>query len=148
MLLNYTELALIVNPSRYDTPCTVTFQQALYKLPQEHGWEMHCWLVKNFVLELDPPTPDQMMSLESLMLNSLMGQAHTLLQSIRRSEELGVLGAAFNKRGQEWDVTDKEVLNVIQQDLFAFPGFKQAWNKWQGTLAPELYSCPTPPSPH
>ena|SRR5579875_2349281 len=146
-LLNYAEFSLVVNPKRYSSPSPVSFQQPLYQLPRERGRAIRSWLEANFVLELDPSVEGEKADLRRLMLKSLVGQAHTLLDSVQRSDELGVLGAAYEKGSEEKTITGKQVLQAIRQDLFSFPGFRRSWEEQLQQQAPKLYSWPDPPKP-
>jgi hypothetical protein len=146
-VLNYAEFSLVVNPARYSSPSPVSFQQPLYKLPRERARQMRRWLEANLILELDPPVDGENTSLRDLMLKSLVGQAHTLLDSVQRSDELGVLGAAYQKGTEEKFITGNQVLQAIRHDLFSFPGFRKFWEEELSHPAPELYSWPDPPKP-
>ena len=107
---------------------------------------MRSWLVANFIVELDPPVDGEITNLRHLMLKSLAGQAHTLLDSVQRSEELGVVGAAYRKGGQEKSITGNQVLQAIRHDLASFPGFRESWEGQLKQAPPKLYSWPDPPS--
>lgn len=148
MLLNYTELVLVVTPARYNTPSPVSFQQMEYQLPRQRGREMRRWLQRHFLLVLDPPVDDGNKDndrLEALMLKSLLGQAHTLCESLKRRIELGVIGAKASKGGLEKEVTPSRVLRAIGQDLSDFPGFDM-WDDELLLPAPNTYAWPAPPN--
>ncbi|KAE9389210.1 hypothetical protein BT96DRAFT_1070903 [Gymnopus androsaceus JB14] len=61
--------------------------------------------------------------LEQLLLKSLLGQAHTLWDSVKRREELGVYGVTITKGEKEREITAHQVLSAIEEDLSDFPGF-------------------------
>ena len=144
MLLNYAELVLVLTPSRYGSPCPVSFEQTIYRLPRQRSREMRCWLVKNFELVLDPPVHDGYIDqerLEELLLRSLIRQAHTLWDSIKCREELEVYGVKISNGVKEKEVIANQVLSAIKEDLSDFPGFTM----WEDEPAPMLYSWPAPP---
>lgn len=149
MLMNYAELVLVVTPSRYSSPCPVSFKEPLYQLPRQRSREMRRWLKAHFFLVLEPPVDDgyeDETRLEGLMLESLLGQAHTLWDSIKRRHQLGVIGAKASKGGEDKNITPSQVARAITQDLSSFPGF----NTWEDVLAdpvPTSYSWPAPPHP-
>lgn len=126
MLMNYTELVLVLTPGRYADQSLFNFEQVVYKLPRQRSRQMRSWLVKHFKLVLDPPavdgyTDDQ--RLNALLLQSLTGQAHTLWESVKRRPTLGVLGEVVSKGGQDREITPGQVLKAIREDLSGFPGF-------------------------
>lgn len=145
MLLNYAELVLVVTPARYSSPCLVSFSQTVYQLPRQRSREMRCWLLENFQLMLDPPVQDGYNDeerLDALLLKSLRGQAHTLWASVKRRQELGVVGAKFSEGYRDKQITSSQVLSAISQDLVDFPGFSMWTDK---LLAPTSYTWPAPP---
>lgn len=145
MLLNYAELVLVVTPSRYSTPSTASFQQNVYGLPRKRGREMRRWLQRNFLLVLDPPTDDghgDNGRLGALLAKSLLGQAHTLWETAKRRDDLGVIGAIADGRDKE--ITPSQVLSAIEEDLSEFPGFSM-WKEELLKPAPSSYSWPAPP---
>ena len=147
MLLNYAELVLVVTPARYSSPSSVNFQQTVYQLPHQRSCKMHCWLLENFRLLLDPPVEDGYNDderLDALLLKSLLGQAHTLWASVKRRQELGVVGAKSSKGRRETQITHSQVLSAISKDLSDFPGFSM-WKDELLNPAPTLYSWPAPP---
>jgi len=144
MLLNYAELVLVLTPSRYSSPCPVSFEQTLYGLPRQRSRELRGWLLQNFELVLDPPVQDgynDKERLEQLLLKSLVGQAHTLWDSVKRREELGVYGVTITKGEKEREITAHQVLSAIEEDLSDFPGFTM----WEDEPAPTSYSWPASP---
>lgn len=147
MLLNYGELVLVVTPWRYDSPCLVSFEQALYQLPRQRSRELRSWMVKHFKLMLDPPRFDGYTNddrLETLMLKSLTGQAHTLWSSIKNRNNLGVVGPKSSRGGQDKEITAAQVLSAIREDLSGFPGFSLDDDELKKP-APLSYSWPAPP---
>lgn len=148
MLLNYAELVLVVTPARYDLPCRVSFQQPLYALPRKRARAIRRWLTKHFELHLNPPTPDgydDSSRLESLMLRSLVGQAHTLWRSVEQQDELCVLGPTCTQKGKERQIMAEQVVGAISADLSSFPGFKVAWDDELKRAAPSSYVWPACP---
>ena len=150
MLLNSSELVLVVTPARYDSPCCVNFQQPLYALPRKRGQENHHWILQHFELHLAPPAADgydDTTRLESLMLESLVEQTHTLWDSVKRRDEIGVLGPTCSQKGKEREIDADRVLQAICSDLFSFSGFKEAWMDAAHQLASTSYAFPAcPPS--
>jgi hypothetical protein len=149
MLLNYVELALVLTPARYNSPSPVSFQQAMYKLPRSCGRIIRHWLVNNFEMILDPPVSDgyeDETRLEGLMLTSLVGQAHTLWDSVKRRDELGVDGPTCLKGGREMEINQSQVLDAIQRDLSSFPHFKRSWPKELRQPVPKSYCWPVAPA--
>lgn len=147
MLLNYTELVLVLTPCRYHSPPLVNFQQVVYQLPRQCSREIRQWLVENFQLRLHPPIGDGYEDnerLNALMLKSLVGQAHTLWQSVKHRQDLGVVGANFSKGGQDREITHAQVLSAIREDLAEFPGFYMGDDVMLQS-APTSYSWPAPP---
>lgn len=84
--------------------------------------------------------------LEALMLKSLLGQAHTLCESLKCRMKLGVIGAKASKDSLEKEVTASRVRHAIGQDLSDFPGFDM-WDDELLMPAPETCAWPAPPSP-
>lgn len=126
MLLNYTELVLVLTLARYSNPSLLNFENVIYKLPRKHSRELRLWLAKNFQLCLDPPVRDGYTDdnrLTGLLLQSLSGQAHTLWESVKRRPVLGVLGKFVSKDGQDKQIAPVQVLSAIRADLLGFPGF-------------------------
>lgn len=103
---------------------------------------------KHFLLVLEPPVNDGHADegrLGALLLRSLLGQAHTLLESIKRRRKLGVLGPTAVKADQDINITPSRVLSAINQDLSSFPGFGM-WKEQLLKSAPLTYSWPVAPS--
>ncbi|KIK58435.1 hypothetical protein GYMLUDRAFT_246135 [Collybiopsis luxurians FD-317 M1] len=114
------------------------------------------------MLVLDPPTADGYTNesrLEALMLKSLVGQTHTLWDSINCCNELGVVGPTYKELEEDKDgdegknegeenattVTAQQVLHAIQQDLFSYPGFKLLWGQTLLEIPPPTYVWPPAP---
>jgi hypothetical protein len=149
MLLNYSELVLVVTPARYNSPCLLSFQQPLYALPRKRGREIRRWLLDYFELHLEPPASDgcdDTTRLESLMLQSLVKQAHTLWESVRHRDELGVLGPTCLQKSEEREIGADQVLQAIRSDLSSFSGFRVAWEQEIKQSAPTSYAWPACPS--
>lgn len=147
MLMNYAELVLVVTPSRYSSPCPVSFQDPVYELPRQRSREMRRWAQAHFALVLDPPIDDgyeDETRLEELMLRSLLGQAHTLWDLIKKRHKLGVIGAKASKGGEDKNITPSQVARAIGQDLTEFPGFT-TWADEVANPVPTSYSWPAPP---
>lgn len=147
MLLNYAELVLVLTPCRYNSPPLVNFQQLVYQLPRQRSREIRQWLVKNFQLQIDPPIDDGYEDnerLQALMVKSLVGQAHTLWQSVKHRQDLGVVGAKSSRGGQDRQISHVQVLSAIREDLAEFPGFDFD-NDVILQTAPTSYSWPAPP---
>ena len=167
MLLNYSELVLVITPQRYGNSPSHTFDHSLYRLPRQRGRAIRRWLVNHFQLTLSPPAVDGFSDatrLEGLMLRSLVGQARTLWDSVERRHELGVVGSMYYKersKGEEdeegegedenedgeheVEISADEVLEAIRCDLSSFPGFMEAWDKELGNPVPVSYRWPIPP---
>lgn len=140
MLMNYTELVLVLTPARYSNPSSFNFENIVYKLPRQRSRELRSWLVKNFQLVLVPPVQDGFTDhnrLEGLLLQSLTGQAHTLWESVKCRPFLGVLGETISKGGQDRQITPGQVLSSIREDLSSFPGF---------CMDPDVVAKPAPKS--
>lgn len=147
MLMNYGELVLVLTPSRYSSPCPVSFQQSLYQLPRLRSRDMRAWVTKHFELVLDPPFDDGQEDharLEAMMVKFLLGQAHTLWESVKRRQQIGVVGAMSSKRGEEKEIKASQVLSAIGEDLSDFLGLG-VWDEELLNPAPALYSWPLPP---
>ncbi|KAF5361225.1 hypothetical protein D9757_013232 [Collybiopsis confluens] len=149
MLLNYSELVLVLTPARYAPHSLLSFSQNLYGSPKQRGRAIRRWLVKNFELVLDPPFPDGLDNtnrLNRLMLQSLVGQAHTLWDSVARQEELGVMGSTFKQGRMEEEISPDRVLEAICQDLASFPGFATSWQEQLAKPVPNSYCWPAAPA--
>ena len=148
MLLNYAELVLVLTPARYNLPCPVNFQQPLYGLPRKRARAIRRWLVDHFELRLEPPVADgcdDSNRLGVLMLKSLVGQAHTLWDSVERRDEVGVLGPTYSHKGTEKEITSQRVLHAIITDLSSFSGFVAAWEDQLNRSVSKTYSWPPCP---
>jgi len=148
MLLNYSELVLVLTPARYNSPCSVSFQQPLYALPRQRGRAIRQWLLDHFELRVEPPVTDGYSDsdrLASLMLMSLAGQAHTLWDSVKRRNDLGVLGPTYSRKGREGQIPADRVLQAIQGDLSSLHGFNAIWEDELQRSPPTLYSWPACP---
>ncbi|KAE9386725.1 hypothetical protein BT96DRAFT_948906 [Gymnopus androsaceus JB14] len=89
----------------------------------------------NFELGLDPPVHDGYSDkerLKELLLKLLLGQAHTLWDSVKHREELGVYRATISKGEKEKEITAHQVLSAIKGNLSNFPGFTM----WEDEPAP------------
>lgn len=137
MLLNYAELVLVVTPSRYNTPCSVSFQQSVYGLPRRRSRQMRRWLVEHFVLVLDPDFDDGYQDderLERLLLKSVLGQAHTLWAALDRQQDLGVIGATWSKNGsRKREISSAQVKFVLLfriccTSLVSTSGMTNSWS--------------------
>ncbi|KAF5343519.1 hypothetical protein D9757_014940 [Collybiopsis confluens] len=149
MLLNYSELVLVLTPARYAPHSLLSFSQNLYGSPKQRGRAIRRWLVKNFELVLDPPFPDGLDNTNRLnrpMLQSLVGQAHTLWDSVARQEELGVMGSTFKQGRVEEEISPDRVLEAICQDLASFPGFATSWQEQLAKPVPNSYCWPAAPA--
>lgn len=147
MLLNYTELVLVLTPGRYSNPSLFNFEDVVYKLPRQRSRELRSWLQKNFQLVLDPPVSDGYTDedrLTGLLLQSLSGQAHTLWASVKQRPVLGVLGEFVSKSGQEKQIAPIQVLTAIREDLSDFPGFSMGTDVVV-KQAPQSYRFPQAP---
>jgi len=80
------------------------------------------------------------------MLKSLVGQAHTLWDSVKRRDKLGVLGPLCSHQGEQGEITPDRVLHAIRSDLCSFSGFRAAWEDELQQPAPTSYSWPACPS--
>lgn len=141
MLLNYAELVLVVTPYLYNSPCLLSFQIPMYRLPRQRSRELRSWLVKNFKLTLEPPGSDGFTDdnrLEALMTKSLCRQASTLWNSIRNRHELGVHGAHCSRNAKDKEISAAQVLAAIQSDLSGFPGFSL---EYQSIVEPPPTYC-------
>lgn len=148
MLLNYVELVRVVTPRRYEKAYINTPEGVVYQIPRKCGRALRRWLVRNFQLALDPPVDDgytDKTRLGSLMTRSLMGQCHTLLDSIKRSKQIGVFRATVERDGAEKEITTAQVQSVLLSDLSSFPRFKEAWKAELQRDAPSTYRFPRPP---
>jgi hypothetical protein len=157
MLLNYSELALITTPSRYNSPCLLNFEQPLYRLPRQCGREIRGWLLENFQLFLDPPVRDGFDDegrLKALLRKTLLGQAHKLWDDLKRRDELDAFGPvcviAAKETGDEatQEITANQVLAAILEDLSGTPDFDFSahWSEQTRNSAPPSYAWPTPPA--
>lgn len=147
MLLNYTELVLVLTPARYVNPSSLNFENVMYRLPRKRSRELRSWLAKHFQLRLDPPVPDGYTDenrLTALLLRSLSGQAHTLWDSVKRRPVLGVLGEFVSKGGHDKQIAPAQVLSAIREDLSDFPGFSMGADVIV-KQAPPSYRFPLPP---
>lgn len=126
MLLNYAELVLAVTAHRYNDSSPASFRIGLYGLPRQRSRAIRTWLVENFELKLDPPVDDghsDRSRLPALMLQSLCGQACTLLKAVQQRRKIGVFGAYRMKGDKEVEIKPSEVFEAIKDDLKNFPGF-------------------------
>lgn len=147
MLLNYSELVLVLTPARYVNPSLFNFENVIYQLPRKRSCEMRSWLAKNFQLRLDPPVCDGFTDdtrLTAVLLQSLTGQAHMLWESVKRRAVLGVLGEFVSKGGQDRQIAPAQVLSAIREDLSGFPGFSMGADVVV-KQAPPSYCFPLPP---
>lgn len=140
MLCNYAELILVLTPSRYCQGSLIGFRQSVFGLPRRRSRQIRFWLIKHFQLVLVPPSLDGLTDenrLQVVLLRFISDQTHTLWASVKRRQEIGVVGAMHVKEGQEVEITAAQVLAAIREDLAGFPGFCMG--------APEL-SKPAPPT--
>lgn len=147
MLMNYTELVLVVTPARYSNSPSFNFENVVYKLPRQRSRELRSWLVKHFQLVLDPPGGDEYTDddrLQAILLQSLSGQAHTLWNSVKRRPFLEVLGEVVFKDGQDRQIGSAQVLTAIRTDLASFPDFTMGTDVIV-QQAPSSYSFPAAP---
>ena len=154
MLLNYAELVLVVTPSRYDPASSISFRDNLYRKPRECSRALRRWILKHFELTLDGSRNDEYTNsdrLESLMLKSLVQQAHLLWHSVQNRDALGVLGSTYlvQNDGSEWvdqEISAEEVAEAITNDLSSFPGFTSAWKTAiHNSSPPASYRWPQAP---
>lgn len=103
--------------------------------------------MNNFKLTLDPPRFDGHTDdsrLKSLMLQCLSGQAHTLWNSIKTRDTLGVVGPNSSIGDQDTEISAASVLDAIREDLSDFPGFSMG-DDVLALPAPTSYCWPAAP---
>lgn len=145
MLLNYSELAMAVTPTRYFTS-TKYFYDGPFLLARSRGRQLRRWLVDTFLLRLEPRVDDGSNDTERLstfLMQSLMQNATKLLDDCKRRRVLGVHGSLFtNAQGVDKEISPAQIRKAIVADLSDLPDFTRLWSV---TLPGVSYCPPLPP---